>query len=71
MKTIAEHHQQIFQAQEKAVRMYHEDWTEEQIIDRCNELKSITLSKEDINNRFRNERLNKIWNAKRNEGKFY
>lgn len=69
--TIPEYHKRLFEAQEKAVRMYNEDWTEEQIRERCNELKNIIISKEDINNRFRNERLNKIWKARRNEGKFY
>lgn len=69
--TIADYHKRLFEAQENAVRMYHEDWTEKQIKERCNELRNIVLSNEDINNRFRNDRLNKIWKAKRNEGKFY
>lgn len=62
-KTIEEYRKHLFECQERAVRTEHEDWTEEQIKQRCEELKNHIIDSESINNRFRNPILQKIWTA--------
>lgn len=62
-KTIEQYRKELFQLHERAVRVEHEDWTEEQIKQRCIELKNHIIDSESINNRFRNPELQKIWTA--------
>lgn len=63
MSRIAEYHKQLFEAQERAARIENEDFTEEQIMQRCVELKNHIIDSESINNRFRNPTLQKIWTS--------
>ena len=61
--TIEQYHKNLFEAQERTVRMEHPDFTDEQISNRCAELKNHIIESESINNRFRNPELQKIWSA--------
>lgn len=63
MSRIDEYRKQLFDAQEKAVRIEHEDWTEEQIQHRCAELRNYIINSENINNRFSNKAIQKIWES--------
>lgn len=54
MNRIEQYQKNLFELQERAVRMENEDWTEEQIKQRCAELKNHIIDSESINNRFRN-----------------
>jgi len=44
---IEEYRKRLFQAQEQTVRMRHDDWTEEQIKERCNELQRQIIEAEE------------------------
>lgn len=66
MNRLEEHHKQLFEAQEKAVRIEADgELTEEQIKTKCTELKNYILEKDTLNNGFINPKLTKIWNSKR------
>lgn len=62
-KTVDQYRTNLFELQEREVRMNHEDWTEEKIKQRCAELKNHIIDSESINNRFRNPVLQKIWSS--------
>lgn len=62
-KTISEYRKNLFECQERAVRLENEEWTEDQIQQRCQELKNHIIDSESINNRFRNPALQKIWSS--------
>lgn len=63
MSRIEQNHKLLFECQEKSVRMENEEWTEEQIQQRCAELRNHIVDAESVNNRFRNPALHKIWNS--------
>lgn len=66
MNRLDKHHEQLFEAQEKAVRIEADgELTEEQIKTKCTELKNYILEKDTLNNGFINPKLTKIWNSKR------
>jgi pimeloyl-CoA synthetase len=62
MSTIPEYRKRLFESQERQVRIMHEDWTEEQIKERCNELQFRIVDAEE--NRPLAEKFQKIWNSK-------
>lgn len=66
MNRLDKHHEQLFIAQEKAVRIEADGaLSEEEIKAKCNELKNYILEKDTLNNGFINPKLIKIWNSKR------
>lgn len=66
MNRLDEHHAQLFEAQEKAVRIEAEGLlSEEEIKAKCTELRNYILEKDTLNNGFINPKLTKIWNSKR------
>lgn len=73
MNRIEEYHKQLFENQERAVRLEADELTtEEQIKSRCAELQNHIIETESINNRFRNPKLKKIWESTRKtETRFY
>lgn len=70
---ISQYHKALFDAQEKTVRMESaEGATEEQIQNRCIELRNIIIDNESLNNGFRNPRLSKIWaSTRKKDNRFY
>lgn len=63
-KTIDQYRKNLFECQQRAVRMEAEEGTtEEQIQKRCAELSNYIIDKESINNRFRNPALHRIFNS--------
>lgn len=61
--TVDEYRKKLFSAQENAVRIRHNDWTEEQIKERCQELQNQIIEAEE---RPRwSSHLGKIWEQKR------
>lgn len=63
MSRVEQYHKQLFESQERAVRIENEDWTDEQVQQRCIELRNHIVDSESVNNRFRNPTLQKIWSA--------
>lgn len=61
---IDQYRNNLFECQERAVRLEAEEGTtEEQIKKRCEELRNHIIDSESINNRFRNPTLQKIFSA--------
>lgn len=60
---IDEHHKHVFKYQELEVRKKHPEWSEELILQRCNELRNYTIDRE--MNRELPEHIAKIWTKKR------
>lgn len=61
---MSDYHKHLFECQERAVRMEAEEGTtEEQIQQRCAELRNHIIDSESMNNRFRNPALHRIWNS--------
>jgi len=66
MNRLEQHHEQLFKAQEQAVRIEADgELTEEQIKEKCTELKNYILEKDTLLGRFINPKLTKIWDSKR------
>lgn len=64
LNKIDAYRKRLFEAQRIAViQESNEDLTEEQINTRCNELKNQIIDAENMNNRFRNPALHRIWNS--------
>lgn len=63
MSRVDEYRKNLFESQERAVRIENEDWTEEQIKQRCAELRNHVVDSESVNNRFRNPTLQRIWTS--------
>lgn len=62
--TIEKYRQRLFEAQRIAViQELPEEATEDQINQRCTELKNQIIDSESVNNRFRNPALHKIFNS--------
>lgn len=63
-RSIDQYRKQLFEAQERSVRMEAEEGTtEDQIQKRCAELRNQIINAESINNRFRNPALHRIFNS--------
>jgi len=60
---LTEHHKHVFQCQELEVRKNHPEWSEDEILQRCTELRNYTIDREE--NRELPEHIAKIWNKKR------
>lgn len=64
---LKEVHERLFANQEKSVRERHPEWTEEQIAERCAELRNEVVTNE---TKFKwSSSLGKIWNAKKKKVK--
>jgi hypothetical protein len=63
MSLLDEHHETLFKAQEHTVRMMNPDFSEEQILQRCSDLKNQILDAEQ-NRGISNEVVRKIWEKK-------
>ena len=64
-QTIDQYHKNLFECQERAVRLEaDEEVTEDEIQKRISELRNHVINSEAINNRFRNTTLHRIWNSK-------
>lgn len=64
MSRIDQYRKKLFEYQERSVRLEAEEGTtEEQIQQRCTELRNHIIDKESVNNRFRNPKLHSIFNS--------
>jgi len=59
---VQQYRTRLFQSQERTVRMYNPDMTEEQIQERCAQLRNHIINSEE--NRPLDERFTKIWGRK-------
>ena len=63
-RTLEEHRKHLFECQERAVRLYNPEFSEEQIQARCRDLQNQIIEAEE-SVRFSTEKLYKIWNIKK------
>ncbi len=60
---IDQYRKNLFQLQERAVRMYNPDFTEDQVSERCSQLRMQIINGEE--HRPMSDKLAKIWGKKR------